>query len=116
MPRVECARQLQAELLGDEIIEIADDRSGDYVEKRDQNGEPTGSYLVDHENIQRSQLRVDTRKWYLSKVLPNVYGDRHIFQTQQEDDGELRGIRRYFSRSFRGCSKYGLGACVGSSW
>jgi len=31
---------------------------------------------VDHEHIQRARLRVDTRKWILSKMLPKVYGDK----------------------------------------
>ena len=39
------------------IIEIADDASGDYVTISD------GKRIVDHENIQRSRLRVDARKW-----------------------------------------------------
>jgi hypothetical protein len=32
--------------------------------------------VVDHENIQRARLRVDSRKWILSKMLPKIYGDR----------------------------------------
>lgn len=28
------------------------------------------------ESSQRSRLRVDTRKWYLSKVMPKKYGDK----------------------------------------
>jgi len=31
---------------------------------------------VNPEVIGRSRLRVDTRKWYLSKVLPKIYGDK----------------------------------------
>lgn len=63
------ARQIQAELRADEIIDIADDNSLDFKEDN-------GRVSVDHENIQRARLRVDTRKWYLSKVLPKVYGDK----------------------------------------
>ena len=32
--------------------------------------------LQDHEHIQRARLRVDTRKWMLSKMLPKLYGDK----------------------------------------
>jgi hypothetical protein len=39
------------------MIEIADDASGDYVTTSD------GKRIVDHENINRSRLRVDARKW-----------------------------------------------------
>jgi hypothetical protein len=37
-------------------------------------GEPV--LAVDHDHIQRSRLRVDTRKWLLSEMSPKVYGDR----------------------------------------
>ena len=35
-----------------------------------------GKETVDHERIARSRLRVDSRKWVASKLLPKVYGDR----------------------------------------
>jgi hypothetical protein len=63
------ARQAQATILADEIIEIADDSSRDFIETED-------GPVLDREHIQRSRLRVDTRKWYLSKVLPKVYGEK----------------------------------------
>src|SRR3990167_744367 len=67
------ARDTQAELLFDELLEIADDGSNDFmtITKGDV------SYNVeDREVTNRSRLRVDTRKWYLSKVLPKKYGDK----------------------------------------
>lgn len=69
------ARRIQAESLADEIFDIADDGTNDWVEKQDDNG-GTGDSILNHEHMQRSRLRVDTRKWYLSKVLPKVYGDK----------------------------------------
>ncbi|MBT8043576.1 MAG: hypothetical protein KJO79_01395 [Verrucomicrobiae bacterium] len=39
------------------------------------NGGATG-YKSNHENIQRSRLRVDTRKWMTSKMKPKKYGDK----------------------------------------
>ena len=65
------AREEQADKLFREIIEIADDASGDYVTTSD------GKTIVDHENIQRSRLRVDTRKWAAARLAPKKYGD-HI--------------------------------------
>jgi len=65
------AREEQADKLFREIIEIADDASGDYVTTRD------GQTIVDHENIQRSRLRVDARKWAAARLAPKKYGD-HI--------------------------------------
>ncbi len=67
------AREEQAETLVAEIISIADDAQSDYVEK-EVNGKLVR--VIDHEHIQRSRLRVDARKWYASKVLPKIYGEK----------------------------------------
>lgn len=67
------ARLTQAQNMFDEILDIADDGANDYmtIHKGD------NSYNVeDREVVNRSRLRVDSRKWYLSKVLPKVYGDK----------------------------------------
>jgi hypothetical protein len=61
----------QADKLFREMIEIADDASGDYVTTSD------GKRIVDHENINRSRLRVDARKWAAARLAPKKYGD-HI--------------------------------------
>ncbi len=58
----------------DEALEIADDGSNDWMKRQGEDGEV--HVIYDHEHIQRSRLRVDTRKWLLSKVLPKVYGDK----------------------------------------
>ena len=57
------------------IRDIADDGSNDYMEKLDKDGEVIG-YSINGENIQRSRLRVDSRKWLASKLLPKKYGDK----------------------------------------
>lgn len=60
------AMQVRATVLADEIVEIADDSRQD----TDEEGRPN------HEHIQRSRLRVDTRKFVLAKVLPRIWGDK----------------------------------------
>jgi hypothetical protein len=65
-PHYARAIELRAERWAEEIVEISDDMSKDQL--------PDGS--IDHEHVQRSRLRVDTRKWLLSKLLPKKYGDR----------------------------------------
>lgn len=64
------ARALQAELIADDIVEIADDTAEDFKE------DAHGKLRVDGEAIQRSKLRVDTRKWLVAKLLPKKYGDK----------------------------------------
>lgn len=67
------AREMQAEVMFDEILEIADDGSNDLmtITKGDKTYE-----LENKEVTNRSRLRVDSRKWYLSKVLPKKFGDK----------------------------------------
>ena len=64
------ARKVQAEVLADELTDIADDGSNDFTTDKD------GKETVNHEHIQRSRLRVDTRKWVAAKLLPKRYGDK----------------------------------------
>lgn len=68
------AKRVQADLFAEETIEIADDSSGDWVEREVEGGGTIR--VVDHEAIQRSRLRVDTRKWYAAKMAPKRYGER----------------------------------------
>ena len=64
------AREAQADFLLEELLDIADDTQGDtYTDAK-------GNVRVDHENINRSRLRVDTRKWVITKLAPKKYGDR----------------------------------------
>lgn len=58
----------------EECLDIADDGTTDYVTKTGRNGHEYEA--VDQEHIQRSRLRVDTRRWLLSKLLPSQYGDK----------------------------------------
>lgn len=67
------ACNIRAELWAEEIIDIADDGTNDWYNK--QVGQETVR-AVDHENINRSRLRVDSRKWLLSKALPKKFGER----------------------------------------
>ena len=56
--------------MADQVMEIADDDAKDFVMNA------KGDLVPDYENINRSRLRVDTRKWLLSKALPKIYGDK----------------------------------------
>lgn len=56
----------------EDIIEIADDSSQDYIIKKKSDGQ---SYRqLNPENIQRAKLMIDTRKWALSKMNPKKFG------------------------------------------
>jgi hypothetical protein len=68
------AREIGYLTMADELFEIADDGSNDWMER--QGEDKSATYVLNGEHVQRSRLRVDTRKWMLSKVLPKVFGDK----------------------------------------
>jgi len=57
----------------DEILDIADDGTNDWM-TIEVNG--VKKRVIDHEAIQRSRLRIDTRKWIASKLVPKKYGNK----------------------------------------
>ena len=63
------ARDAAAHLLCSELIDLCDNAAGDYVTDED------GRRRFDGENVQRSKLKIDTRKWVISKLIPQ-YADR----------------------------------------
>lgn len=68
------ARDALMDFWADEIVEISDDTSRDTVTKVSKSGQEYEA--ADHEWINRSRLRVDARKWIMSKLAPKRYGDR----------------------------------------
>lgn len=69
------------EAMAEEILEISDNTENDRTELG----------LVNHENINRSRLKVDTRKWLMSKLAPKRYGEK--VQTDiVSSDGSLPAI------------------------
>jgi hypothetical protein len=65
------AREAQADTLADEILDIADDGTNDWVADR----EEEDGFKYNGDAVQRSKLRVDARKWIAAKLLPKKYGD-----------------------------------------
>lgn len=60
----------RAEVMFEEIIEIADDTTDDVVEGED------GTSKANHAAVQRSRVRIEARKWSLSKMQPKKYGNK----------------------------------------
>lgn len=63
----------RADLIFEDILHIADDSTND-TQTVDMSG--VEIEVVNKENVQRSRLRVDARKWMLSKMNPKKYGDK----------------------------------------
>lgn len=67
------ARELQAELQVDEMAEIADDGTNDWMEHKNADGEVIG-WKINGEALARSKLRLEQRRWFAEKLLPKKYG------------------------------------------
>ncbi|MBX5020168.1 MULTISPECIES: terminase small subunit-like protein [Rhizobium] len=67
------AREIQADGFVDEMVEIADDGSNDWMER--QFGEET-RWVENGEALRRSQLRIATRQWIAEKLKPKKYGSK----------------------------------------
>ena len=93
------ACQARADYWADEILEIADDGTNDWMLRKSGDDEVT---VANNEHISRSKLRVDARKWLMSKMVPKKYGDRVISEVggigggplQVEDLTDLSDVER----------------------
>ncbi|MEN2787856.1 hypothetical protein ACFOKI_15870 [Sphingomonas qilianensis] len=84
------ARFLQADALADEVLEISDDGRNDWMERFE--GDKRGpGYDLNGEHVQRSKLRVDSRKWLAGKIAPKKYGDAALLKLGGHDGGEMGG-------------------------
>lgn len=67
------AREAQADSLVDEMTDISDDGSNDWMEKNF--GEDT-RWVENGEALRRSALRISTRQWIAEKLRPKKYGNK----------------------------------------
>ena len=68
------SRDLGLDEMADELMDVADDGRNDWIERESKRTGETYT-MVNEEAIGRSRLRVDARKWYLSKMAPKRYGE-----------------------------------------
>lgn len=67
------AKEESADAMSEDILDIADDGTNDWMTIT--KGKDTYE-VPNQEVLQRSRLRVDTRKWIMSKMKPKKYGDK----------------------------------------
>lgn len=84
------AHEEQADTLFDDIVAIADDSANDYGFKEGEDKDGDGARPVFlAENVQRSKLRVEARKWAASKLSPKKYGDFQRTELTGKDGGPI---------------------------
>lgn len=84
------AKIAQSELMAEDCIDIADDTSNDTTRNKN------GDLVCNTEFVNRSRLRVDTRKWIAAKLLPKIYGDMQRpsdVDNNKETKEEMKAIR-----------------------
>lgn len=86
------AREMQQEHYLDEIIEIADDGDSDYVQKKGSDHEQFNS-----EHVQRSRLRVDTRKWVMERMAARKYAPK----SQVDNISSDRSMSSFDSEAYK---------------
>jgi hypothetical protein len=70
------AREAQADYIFEELLEICDDSRNDWVERQREDGSTV--VVPNKEQVNRSRLRIDARKWILARMNPKRYGDRSV--------------------------------------
>jgi len=79
------AKILQADILAEECLEIADNSIS--------------------ENVMVDRLRIDTRKWLASKLLPKQYGDKLLLEQKTEENEQLKEELRNLREKLDGQNK-----------
>lgn len=75
------ARDIGLDAMAEELFDIADDGSSDWMTI----GPEGAEYEVENKEVtNRSKLRVETRKWYLSKLAAKRYGDKLLLSGDEE--------------------------------
>ncbi|MES2904019.1 MAG: terminase small subunit protein [Pseudomonadota bacterium] len=81
--RIARARDIGFDEIAEETLEIADDASNDWMERETEAGNIIPS--VNHEHVQRSKLRIDTRLKLLAKWYPQKYGEKTLIGSDPDN-------------------------------
>lgn len=77
------AREVGFDAIAEEAIEIAEDGSNDWIERRREDG--SIDEVLNHEHVQRSKLRIETRLKLLAKWDPKRYGEKQLIGSDPEN-------------------------------
>jgi hypothetical protein len=99
--RYKAAREAGYSVLAEEILDLSD-KTHEWVmvQKTDRHGnlmfDGNGAPIVEKrlislssDTVAHKRIQVDTRKWYLSKVLPKIYGDKVTQEITGADGGPI---------------------------
>lgn len=78
------AREMQSETMADELKDIADNGTNDWMERHNSKGEFVG-WMENGEAIKRSALRINTRQWIAERMQPKRWGAKKEITVQNPD-------------------------------
>ena len=90
------AKENAAELLADEILQIADDGSNDKTTDNE------GNVIVNTDHIARSRLRVDARKWVACHLNPKLFGEKKAVTHEAAEGSSLDAFFKSITQSDNG--------------
>lgn len=93
LKQYEVAKAESADAMVDEMLDIADDGTNDWMERLGEDGQPIG-YVLNGEHVQRSRLRLDARKWIASKLKPKKYGEKVGLEMSGKDGGPIETVAK----------------------
>lgn len=86
------AREVQAELMADELKSIADETPEITTVTTSPSGSTSERTALDSAGVYRNRLRVDTRKWIAAKLLPKKYGEHLKVEASGPNGVPLPGV------------------------
>lgn len=85
------ARVEQADTLFDEILNIADDGTNDWMAV---NRGDDQRWVENGEALGRSRIRIDARKWLAGKLAPKKYGEKQSFELSGNAENPVHTVTR----------------------
>lgn len=82
------AKDESADALIEDSLDIADNGTNDWMSRNDPEN---AGFVLNGEHIQRSRLRVETRKWLASKLKPKKYGEKVDLRHSNPDGSTMAG-------------------------
>jgi transposase-like protein len=79
------ARSTVVDHWAEEVLTVSDETPSTFTDAN-------GSVRIDGAAVQHARLRVDSRKWLLSKLRPKVYGDKVTTEVTGADGGPITSV------------------------
>jgi hypothetical protein len=98
--RYQKAREIGWHTIGDQTLQIVDDRRNDWIVRRREDG--STQTILDPLRVARAALRLKARCWLLVRMLPRVFGAPPDHAAQQKNNSDMAEVMRLVDGKTRG--------------